>query len=87
MPSHWRSKGSNGRRDDGRQKNRQKKAPQKDGEGDTASFSAYGTTQVNILTVKEVNLAVSDEQRQMMNDPFSGFGPLSPAGMMSPFGR
>ena len=51
MPSHWRSKGSNGRRDDGRQKNRQKKAPQKDGERDTASFSAYGTTQVNILTV------------------------------------
>ena len=51
MPSHWRSKGSNGRRDDGRQKNRQKKAPQKDGEGDTASFSAYGTTKVNILTV------------------------------------
>ena len=42
---------------------------------------------MNILTVKEVNLSVSDEQGQMMNDPFSGFGPLSPAGMMSPFGR
>ena len=68
MPSHWRSKGSNGRRDDGRQKNRQKKAPQKDGEGDTASFSAYGTTQVNILTVKEVNLSVSDEQGQMIRN-------------------
>ena len=64
-----------------------RRRPRRKMERDTASFSAYGTTQVNILTVKEVNLSVSDEQGQMMNDPFSGFGPLSPAGMMSPFGR
>ena len=49
------------------------------------TFSSYGTTQVNILTVQEVQVA---EPPQAMHpfDPFSGFGPLSPTGSMSPFG-
>ena len=49
------------------------------------TFSSYGTTQVNVLTVQEVQVA---EPPQAMHpfDPFSGFGPLSPTGSMSPFG-
>jgi hypothetical protein len=48
------------------------------------TFSSYGTTEVNILTLQEVPVVMT-EQPQLM-DPFAGFGPLSPSGMMNPFG-
>jgi hypothetical protein len=54
-----------------------------DNRGDRETFSSYGTTQVNILTVQEVPVTPGTAPRPMM-DPFSGFGPLSPA--MNPFG-
>ena len=60
--------------------NEVKNSTKKDDEDDE-TFSSYGTTQVNILTVQEVPVT-SAAQKQMM-DPFSGFGPLNP---MNPFG-
>lgn len=54
---------------------------------DSESFSSYGTTQVNILTLQEVPVLSAEEaQRQMMADPFGGFGALPPSGMLNPFG-
>lgn len=51
------------------------------------THSSYGTTQVNILTVREVPVLSPDEaQRSLMNDPFGGFGNIAPAGMLNPFG-
>ena len=63
---------------------RQKKSKNNNASQDDETFSSYGTTQVNILTVQEVQVAEPLQQRHM--DPFAGFGPLSPAGSMSPFG-
>ena len=51
------------------------------------SHSSYGTTQVNVLTVREVPVMSPDEaQRSLINDPFGGFGAIAPAGMLNPFG-
>eukprot|EP00956_Cyclotella_meneghiniana_P003641 scaffold4438_cov56-Cyclotella_meneghiniana.AAC.5 len=51
---------------------------------DDETFSSYGTTQVNILTVQEI--PVSPETQRKIMDPFASFGPLSPSGAMNPFG-
>ena len=51
---------------------------------DDETFSSYGTTQVNILTVQEI--PVSPETQRKIMDPFASFGPLSPTGPMNPFG-
>ncbi|KAL3781699.1 hypothetical protein HJC23_009917 [Cyclotella cryptica] len=79
---------TDGRSNDSRQKINPNKSPKKQEEGPRqVAFSSYGTTQVNVLTVREVPvLPVTDANRQKMNDPFAGFGPLSPSGMMNPFG-
>jgi len=51
------------------------------------THSSYGTTQVNVLTVREVPVMSPDEaQRSQMADPFGGFGNIAPAGMLNPFG-
>lgn len=51
------------------------------------THSSYGTTQVSILTVREVPVMSPDEaQRSLMADPFGGFGSIAPAGMLNPFG-
>lgn len=55
---------------------------------DGGTYSSYGTTQVNVLTLKEVRpppSAMADAMEE--NDPFGQFGPLlGAAGMMNPFG-
>ncbi|KAL7481884.1 hypothetical protein ACHAW6_007572 [Cyclotella cf. meneghiniana] len=73
---------------DSRQKNNYNKSPKKqEEEPRQETFSSYGTTQMNVLTVREVPVLSGPEaHRQIMNDPFAGFGPLSPSGILNPFG-
>jgi len=69
--------------------NRKKNEEQlsKQNEEPEETHSSYGTTQVNILTVREVPVMSPDEaQRSLMADPFGGFGSIAPAGMLNPFG-
>ncbi|KAL3781705.1 hypothetical protein HJC23_009923 [Cyclotella cryptica] len=48
------------------------------------SFCSYGTTQVNVLNVREVPvLPVHEAHRQKENDPFAGFIRLSPSGTVN----
>ncbi len=54
---------------------------------DADSFSSYGTTQVNILTLQEVPGISSEElQPSVFDDPFGGFGAIPAAGIFNPFG-
>jgi len=71
---------TDGRSKDSRQKNNSNKSPKKQEEGlITRPAVPMGTIQVNVLTVREVPVLSSPSaHRQMMNDPFAGFGPLSP---------
>ncbi|KAL7432578.1 hypothetical protein ACHAXH_006155, partial [Discostella pseudostelligera] len=65
------------------------------GPDDDTTFSSYGTTQVNILTTREVPVVIARDvddvnnknSSPFMDDPFGGFGPIAhPAGMLNPFG-
>ncbi|KAL7434976.1 hypothetical protein ACHAXM_004385 [Skeletonema potamos] len=63
------------------------KKKNKENEEPEETHSSYGTTQVSILTVREVPVMSPDEaQRSLMADPFGGFGSIAPAGMLNPFG-
>ncbi len=66
------------------------------GPDDDTTFSSYGTTQVNILTTREVPVVFARDDYEksksgvpssLLDDPFGGFGPIAhPAGMLNPFG-
>eukprot|EP00986_Skeletonema_menzelii_P004588 scaffold1572_cov141-Skeletonema_menzelii.AAC.3 len=67
--------------------NNKKKNEKQQTEEPEETHSSYGTTQVNVLTVREVPVMSPDEaQRSQMADPFGGFGNIAPAGMLNPFG-
>jgi len=62
-----------------------------------SAFSSYGTTQVNILTIKEIpvqlpkhlqDVNTNNQSSSLVNDPFGGFGSLGRpmGGMLNPFG-
>ena len=75
-----------GRRDDSEKVQRDDDIVEVD---DGGTFSSYGTTQVNVLTLKEVRPPPSAMVDAMADgdDPFGQFGPLlGAAGMMNPFG-
>jgi len=65
-----------------------------------SAFSSYGTTQVNILTMKEIpvqlpkhlqDVNANSSSSSLVNDPFGGFGSIGSdrgrmGGMLNPFG-
>ena len=68
-------------------KNNDKQQPKQNNQEPEETHSSYGTTQVSILTVREVVPVMSPDEahRSIMADPFGGFGSI-PAGVLNPFG-
>mmetsp|Transcript_3705 Transcript_3705/g.8326 ORF Transcript_3705/g.8326 Transcript_3705/m.8326 type:complete len:595 (+) Transcript_3705:114-1898(+) len=82
-------RGNNGRGNHKNQNKNQKHEEETDvvSSDDADSFSSYGTTQVNILTLQEIPGISSEEmQPSVFDDPFGGFGDIPATGIFNPFG-